>query len=301
MRIALVGGGLMGAGWAAAFLAHGHRVVVTDTDPKAEPALRARLERAWPLLREVGDLATEADPDPDLLAFAPDIASAVTGADFVQESGPEDLGLKRSLFAEIDKAAPEGAVIASSSSGIPISEIQRGQARPERMVIGHPLNPPHLMPLVEVVGGEQTAEAAVTAAIQVYRSVGKRPLRLDRETPGHIVNRLQSALTREAVAIVLEGVGDARAVDDALTWGPGLRSALVGPLLNMHLAGGERGIEGFLAAFGTLTGDLPAGDPMARLIAGVHAEAAGRSIAEIEDERDRWVIRCRRLLAEFGR
>ncbi|MGW1742929.1 3-hydroxyacyl-CoA dehydrogenase NAD-binding domain-containing protein [Nocardia sp. NPDC001965] len=294
-KIALVGGGLMGAGWAATFLAYGHQVIVTDPDPEAEQRMRARLERAWPVLRELGEVDSE--PEPDRLRFVHDIPSAVTDADFVQENGPEDLEIKRGLFSQIDDAAPKQTTIASSSSSIPMSQIQEDASHPGRMVIGHPLNPPHLMPLVEVVGGDKTTDATMFAAIEFYRSVGKRPLRLSKETPGHIVNRLQSALTREAVNLVLEGIGSPEVVDQAMTWGPGLRSPRIGPLLNMHLAGGERGIEGFLASFGALIGDDYADTPMARLVAGVHAEAAGRSIKEIEDDRDRWVVQCRQLLA----
>ncbi|HTV01933.1 MAG TPA: 3-hydroxyacyl-CoA dehydrogenase NAD-binding domain-containing protein [Luteitalea sp.] len=238
-RIGVVGTGLIGASWAAYFLSRGFDVQATDPAPEAEAALRRDVERMWTALTRIG-LAPGASLD--RLSFHADLETVLTDVDFVQESGPERLPLKRALMARIADCVGEDVLIATSSSGLLISEIQEGATHPERFVLGHPFNPPHLLPLVEVVGGRQTSHATVDAAMTFYAAIGKKPIRLQREIRGHIANRLQAALWREAISLVEQGVATAADVDTAIAHGPGLRWALLGPFANLHLSGGPGGI-----------------------------------------------------------
>jgi len=238
-RVAIVGTGVIGASWAAHFLAHGLDVVATDPAPGAENQLRADVQACWPLLEQLG-LTDGASPD--RLSFTGDPAAAVADADFVQENGPEREDVKHALFDVLDGAAAPGVVLASSSSGLLPSVIARGCSRhPERVLIGHPFNPPHLIPLVEVVPGEKTSAEAATAAMAFYTAVGKRPILLRRELPGHVANRLQAALWREAYSLVERGSrASATSIRDlARTW-PTLGGA--GPFVNQHLSGGPGGL-----------------------------------------------------------
>lgn len=290
-QVAVIGTGVIGASWSALFLAHGLKVVATDVAPGAEAALRRFVDAAWPALRQLG--VAPGDPQANL-SFATDIAAALAGADFVQENGPERIDFKRSLFRQLDAALPPGVVIASSSSGLTMSEIQRDCAHPERCVIGHPFNPPHLIPLVELVGGAQTSEAAIEQAAQFYQSVGKRTIRLQKEVPGHVANRLQAALWREVVYLVDQGVISVADADTAVSWGPGLRWGVMGPTLLFHLAGGKGGIERFFEQF---TGPMTAwwkvlGSPeltpevRQKLIRGVHEEIGSLSSEQLAEQRD---------------
>ncbi|MFJ4091762.1 3-hydroxyacyl-CoA dehydrogenase NAD-binding domain-containing protein [Kitasatospora sp. NPDC089913] len=234
MKVAVVGTGVIGASWTTLFLLHGHEVLACDPAPGAEERLRAAVAA-----------------DQRRLSFVPDLAEAVADADFVQENGPERPDLKDELFAALDAAAPPGTVLASSSSGLTPSRIQRAcTAHPERVLVGHPFNPPHLVPLVEVVPGERTAEAAVETAVRFYRSLGRRPIRLRQELPGHVANRLQAALWREAYSLVERGAASVADIDAAIAHGPGLRWALLGPFLNQHLSGGPGGIAHVLEHLG---------------------------------------------------
>ncbi len=298
--VAIVGAGLIGSSWAAFFLAHGFEVIATDPAPGAEERLRAFVDRAWPALETLG---ISAGASRERLRFNADLAAAVQGADFIQENGPEVLAAKRALLQAITTAARPEAIIASSTSGFTMSALQEGCTHPERCVIGHPFNPPHLMPLVEVVGGKLTSAAVVDRALAFYTSLGKRAIRLNREVPGHVANRLQAALWREAVHLVAEGVASVADVDAAVTAGPGARWALMGPNLILHLGGGAGGIHHFMnhlsGPFTTWWKDL--GNPeltpelRERLIAGVLEEANGRSIAELAAQRDAGllaVLRC---------
>lgn len=247
-RVAVVGTGVIGAAWAALFLSRGYPVRAHDPAPGAGHRLTAQIAAAWPALAALG-----AGPEPplDLLSWSDDIAGAVTDADFVQESGPETLDLKQAVTAEIDAHAPATAVIASSSSGLRPSQIQAACAwRPERVLIGHPFHPAHLIPLVEVVGGERTSAAAVAAAMAFYTAAGKRPIQVRQELPGHVVNRLQAALWKEAYSLVQRGVVTVAEVDAAITSGPGLRWAVVGPFAGQHLSGGDGGIAHTLEHLG---------------------------------------------------
>lgn len=297
--LAIVGTGLIGSSWAALFLARGHDVIATDPAPDAEAHLRNYVARAWPALATLG-LAPHASPD--RLRFTPDLAEALTNADWVQENGPEREAFKQQLFADMDALAAPEAILASSSSGLTMSAIQSRCRHPERCVIAHPFNPPHLIPLVEIVGGQATSAATIDQAMTFYRALGKHPIHLQREVPGHVANRLQAALWREAVHLVAEGVVSVADADAAVRQGPGLRWALMGPHLTLHLGGGRGGMTHFLAhlsgPFTRWWEDLghPELTPALRaaLIAGVEAEAAGRTIPELEQARDEQLLRLLR-------
>jgi 3-hydroxyacyl-CoA dehydrogenase len=295
-RVAIVGTGVIGASWAALYLAKGLNVVASDPAPGAEGRLREFVARAWPALERLG---LSPDASQANLSFSADLAEALAGADFVQENGPERIDLKQALYGQMDALLPPDVIIASSSSGLPMSEIQKGAtAHPERCVIGHPFNPPHLIPLVEIVGGKATSEDAIRRADEFYTSIGKDTVRIKKELPGHVANRLQSALAREVYYLVATDVLSAKDVDTALASGPGLRWGLMGNMMINHLAGGEGGIEHFFEQF---AGPLQAGwkglgspeltpEVQQKLIDGVHAEVGSRTISELEAERDELLI-----------
>jgi carnitine 3-dehydrogenase len=295
-HVAVIGAGTIGASWAAYLLSRGLEVTASDPAPEGESFARRFIAEAWPVLQELGGMVPEARPD--RLRFERDPRKAVEGAAFVQESGPEREELKIALFAELDAALPPETVIATSSSGLLISRLQSRCRHPERCVLGHPFNPPHLIPLVEVVGGAKTSPATIAAALAFYRGIGKHPIHIRKEVPGHVANRLQAALWREAVHLVAEGVADVADVDAAITYGPGLRWPIFGPHLTFHLAGGVGGMEHFmqhlLVPMQSWWKDLgtPEMTPEVQrlIIDGVTAEAAGRSIADLAAERDRRLI-----------
>lgn len=303
-RIAIIGTGVIGAGWATRCLARGFDVVASDPAPGAEARLRESIENAWPAVQR---LSMAPGADPAKLTFTADLVSAVADADFVQESAPENEDLKRKLLARIDAAARPEVVIASSSSGLLPSRIQSDCAHPERIVIGHPFNPVYLLPLVEVLGGEGTEALAIETAMEHYRALGMRPLRVRTEVPGYISDRLQEALWREALHMVADGTASTEEIDDAIIYGPGLRWAFMGTCLTFHLAGGEEGMAHMLEQFGPalklpwtkleapeLTPELSA-----RMVAGTKAQAAGRSIKELERLRDDCLIGIMRSLREY--
>src|SRR5499426_4046781 len=291
-RIAIIGTGVIGASWTALYLAKGLQVVATDPAPKAEAALRKFVETAWPALKRLGLSPTASQSN---LKFTADLAQAVAGVDLVQENGPERIDFKQKLYGQLDELLPPDVIIASSSSGLTMSEIQKGAAaHPERCVIGHPFNPPHVIPLVEIVGGAKTSEETIRRAAEFYTSIGQKTVRLNKEMPGHVANRLQGALAREVYYLVSEGVVSAADVDTALSWGPGLRWGVMGNMMLNHLGGGPGGIEHFFQQF---TGPMTAwwktlGSPVLtpemqkKLIESVHAEVGSRSIEELEAERD---------------
>jgi 3-hydroxyacyl-CoA dehydrogenase len=291
-NVAIIGTGVIGASWAALFLAKGLDVVATDIAPNAEASLRRFVDAAWPALERLG-LAPGASPL--RLVFTPVLPEAVKGVDLVQENGPERIDFKKQLYGQLDELLGSDVIIASSSSGLTMSEIQSGcPFHPERCVIAHPFNPPHLIPLVEIVGGAKTSEETIRRASEFYTTLGKRTVRLHKEVPGHVANRLQAALAREVYHLVGEGVVSVADVDSALCWGPGLRWGIMGQVLLNHLGGGQGGMEHFLEQF---TGPLTAwwkvlGSPQLtpelqqKLIAGVHAEVGSRSIDDLAAERD---------------
>src|SRR3981081_517687 len=246
-RIAIIGTGAIGASWTALFLAKGLEVIATDIAPDAESSLKRFVQTAWPALERLG-LAPGASQSN--LTFTADLRAAVRTADFVQENGPERIDFKEKLYSQLDELLPTDVIVASSSSGLTMSQIQSAcSLHPERCVIGHPFNPPHLVPLVEIVGGAKTSEATIERAAEFYTRLGKQAVRLRKEVPGHVANRLQAALAREVYYLVAEGVVSAADVDAALCWGPGLRWGVMGNLMLNHLGGGPGGIEHFFQQF----------------------------------------------------
>lgn len=246
-RVAVIGTGVIGSSWAAYFLARGLDVIATDPMPDAETRLRETVARLWPTMQAIG---VSVGASLDRLRFETDMLEAVKDADFVQENGPEEETLKIDLFQRMDSVAPADVVLASSSSGLLISKVQSACKYPERVVLGHPFNPPHLIPLVEVIGGDQTSQAALKATIDFYSSIGKSTVNPRKEVKGHIANRLQAALWREAFYLVEQGVATVHDIDVAISHGPGLRWSLLGPFMNLHLSGGQGGIEHMLEHLG---------------------------------------------------
>jgi 3-hydroxyacyl-CoA dehydrogenase len=291
-RVAIIGTGVIGASWTSLFLAKGLDVVATDVAPGAEAALKHFVAAAWPALQRLG-LAPGASQN--RLSFTAALTDAVKDADLVQENGPEKIDFKKGLYRQLDEVLHPRVIIASSSSGLTMSEIQSAcEMHPERCVIGHPFNPPHLIPLVEIVGGAKTSKNTIERADEFYTSIGQRTVRVNKEMPGHVANRLQAALAREVYYLVAEGAVSAADVDTALCWGPGLRWGIMGNMMLNHLGGGPGGIEHFFQQF---TGPMTAwwktlGSPVLtpevqkKLIDSVHAEAGSRSIGELAAERD---------------
>jgi 3-hydroxyacyl-CoA dehydrogenase len=299
-RIAIVGTGVIGASWAAQYLARGFDVIATDPAPNAEANLRKYVDDAWQQLMEIG-LSPGASRE--RLSFSKDMKEALSRADFVQENGPERPDFKIKLFADMDEATPADSLIASSSSGITISVMQSACKRPERCVVGHPFNPPHIIPLVEVVGGAKTSPEAIKQAMAFYASIGKKPIHLRKEVPGHVANRLQLALYREILYLIQQDVLSVSEADDAVSWGPGLRWGIMGPNLQYHLGGGTGGIKHFME--GVFTGLAPVfatlGSPditpafKQTIIDGVLKEAGGRSVEQLAGEENELLVRLLRL------
>lgn len=292
-RVAIIGTGVIGASWAALFAAHGNEVVASDPRADADVALRRDVDACWPSLVRQGLVVGGGSPD--LVTVATSVADAVDGASFVQENAPERLELKLDLYREIDAVAGPDAVIASSSSGLMPTQLQQGCGRhPERVLVGHPFNPPHLIPLVEVVGGAVTSEAAIEQAMGMYAAIGKSPVRIRVELPGHVTNRLQAALWREAYWLVEQGVVSVADVDRAISSGPGLRWALLGPFATQHLSGGEGGIAHVLEHLGppmvewweTMRSAEWTPELRAAVVAGVDDELDGIDQRGMGDERD---------------
>ena len=291
-NVAIVGTGVIGASWAALYLARGLNVTATDPAPNAEANLRRYIDAAWKDLTVIG-LSPNASRDH--LRFTTDLKQALANADLVQENGPERKDFKIKLFADMDAATPPDSIIASSSSGLTMSVMQSACKHPERCVIGHPFNPPHVVPLVEVVAGEKTSSETVERAIAFYKSIGKKPIHVRKEVVGHVANRLQAALYREVVYLIEQGVLDVADSDVAVCWGPGLRWGVMGPNLLFHLGGGRGGIKHFMEHFtgplsiwwkdlGTITEFSP--QVTKTIIDGVQQEAGSRSVEELEHERD---------------
>lgn len=288
---AVLGAGVIGASWTALFLASGRSVAVFDVSDTAEAQVRNYVSQAWPVLKELG--LTERG-NPDRLSFHKSAAAAVDGAQFVQESVPERLNIKHELFAAIEPALASDAVVASSASGLTLSEMQAGWKNPGRFVLGHPFNPPHLIPLVEVMGNGRTADGVVEAAERFYADVGKVTIRVNREVPGHVANRLQAAVWREAIHLVKTGVASVEDVDKAMWAGPGLRWAAMGPTMLFHLGAGEGGLAAFCQrytdSFNRWWDDLGVLhlDPKtsAKLVQGVTEEAQGKAVSELSGQRD---------------
>ncbi|HDR9471623.1 3-hydroxyacyl-CoA dehydrogenase NAD-binding domain-containing protein [Burkholderia multivorans] len=289
-RIAIVGTGVIGASWTAFYLAKGFDVVATDPAPQADARLRESL---------AAFLGDDADAACARLTFDADLVRALDGVDFVQENGPERLDLKRALYRQMDDVLPAHVPIASSSSGLKMSDIQTAcEQHPERCLIAHPFNPPHLIPLVELVGGEATDAAVIERAKAFYDALGKVTIVLNKEMAGHVANRLAAALFREVYHLVGEGVVSVADADKAVAWGPGLRWALMGQCLTYHLGGGAGGIAHFLEHLsGPMTSwwnDLgtPSFDPDVdrKLIDALRTIQGDRSMQALAAERDRLLV-----------
>jgi carnitine 3-dehydrogenase len=288
-RIAVVGTGVIGASWAVYYLSRGFDVVATDPAPNAELNLRKYVDNAWPALAKAG---LPADASRDRLSFTASMGQGLAEADFVQENAPERPEFKVKLFAEMDRAAPPDSILASSSSGITMDVMQSACMHPERCVVGHPFNPPHIVPLVEVVGGAKTSEEVIERAMSFYTSIGKKPIRLHKALPGHAANRLQAALYKEMLFLIQQGVLDVADADLAVSYGPGLRWGAMGQSLQWHVGGGEGGIHHFMEhLMGGLEGlmkglEIPNVTPELKetIIDGVMKEARGLSVEQLANE-----------------
>ncbi len=288
-RVAVLGTGTIGASWAAFFLSRGLDVAASDPAPHAEGFLRHFVDNAWPALEQLG---LHPGADPGRLTFHADPLAALDGTGFVQENGPERIEVKVELFRQVDAVLPPDVLIASSSSTLLPSAMQAGCRHPGRLVLGHPFNPPHLIPLVEVAGGAATLPESMDRAMRFYAALGKHPIRLNKEIAGHVSNRLQAAVWREAAYLVEQGVVSVADVDAAISQGPGLRWAIMGPIMTYHRGGGAGGLRYLMDHIG-VAGLWPAlGTPSMTpgfeqaLIDGVVAEAGGEGIAEMARARD---------------
>jgi 3-hydroxyacyl-CoA dehydrogenase len=304
-RIAIIGTGVIGASWAAQYLARGFDVIATNPNPNAESKLRKDIDAAW---KELTIIGLSPGATRDRLTFTSNMKEALSEADLVQENAPERPDFKIKLFAEIDDATPSDSIIASSSSGITMSVIQSGCKRPERCVIGHPFNPPHMIPLVEVVGGNKTSPEAIQRAMAFYAAIGKKPIHLRKELPGHAANRLQAALYREVVYLIEQGILSVEDADAAVSWGPGLRWGVMGPSLLWHLGGGEGGIRHFMehlmdplaAMMKTLGNPELTGELKQTITQGVLREAGNRSVEQLAQEESEMLLGLLRLRAGPG-
>jgi 3-hydroxyacyl-CoA dehydrogenase len=304
-KVAVIGTGVIGASWATCFLSRGLQVMASDPAPGAEGRLRALVAQQWAGAQALGAVPGASQ---DNLSFHADPQEAVKDADFVQENGPERVDIKRQLFAELDAAAPDHAILASSSSGIMATRFQDACAKPGRVLIGHPFNPPHLIPLVEVVGGKLTTPETIAAAMAFYASIGKHPIQINKEVKGHIANRLQAALWREAFGLVDAGVATVEDIDAAISAGPGLRWAILGPFANLHLSGGPGGMQHLLDHLGEpIDGwwqdlsTITMSDIIKKKIAeGSDAQTASWDMAAVVAERDALLIELIRRKAELA-
>ncbi len=302
--LGLLGTGVIGGGWAARALHFGIDVVAADVKPEMEGWIRGAIENAEPALAR---LTSAPLPPKGTLSFTTELASMARRADFIQENIPEQLPLKQRLLAEVSRHAAADVIIASSTSGLTPSDLQRDMVAPERLIVGHPFNPVYLLPLVELVGGHMTAAASIEAAAKFYTSIGMHPLRVRREVPGHLTDRLQEALWREILHMVNDGVATTGELDESIIYGPGLRWAAMGTNLIYHLAGGESGMRHMLEQFGPclkwpwtkleapeLTTQL-----IDRMVEGTQQSAAGRSIRELERLRDDYLVAIQQVLRQY--
>lgn len=294
--ILVVGAGLIGSSWTALFLAKGFNVVVSDPDKEVEKKVRAYVSEFWPNLEELG-LAEGASQDN--LSFEADLEKAIGSADFVIENGPEKIDFKRKLFKQMDDTAPVDVLIASSSSGIPMSDMTKDcTTAPQRCLIAHPFNPPHIIPLVELVAGDKTDPGAIDVADAFFTDMGKVCIRLKKEMPGHVANRIAAALWREVLYLVEQDVVSVEDVDKAVSWGPGLRWGVMGQALLYHLGGGRDGISHYFDQFSAsldstwklLKSPELNDDLKSKVAKGIEDYVKGASIASMEKQRDQVLI-----------
>ncbi len=294
-QTAVLGAGVIGASWTSLFLAAGKNVAVYDPSKSAETFVKEFISTAWPTLEKLG---LTKNGNPDAVSFYSSAAESVEGAFFIQESVPERLAVKHEVFQQIENVIDPNSVVASSASGLTLSEMQGGWTHANRFVLGHPFNPPHLIPLVEVMGNEKTDESAVVLAEEFYQSIGKVTIRVNKERPGHVANRLQAAVWREALHLVKEGVASVEDVDKAMWAGPGLRWAAMGPNMLFHLGAGPGGMAEFCRrytySFNTWWNDL--GTPhldesgASLLVSGVEQEAGEFTMEQLSEQRDDLIV-----------
>ncbi|MEZ4708232.1 MAG: 3-hydroxyacyl-CoA dehydrogenase NAD-binding domain-containing protein [Caldilineaceae bacterium] len=302
-HISIIGTGVIGGGWAAHFLRNGMTVTAWDPAPDAEPKLHQRIADVWPVLERLG---LHPNASPANLRWANSLAEAVADAQFVQESTPERLPIKIDALRQIDAACPPDTVIASSTSGYLMTEMAVECSHPERCVVAHPFNPPYLLPLVEVVAGRQTGAECLDWAVDFYRATGKQPLKLTKEVPGFVADRIMEAVWREILHMIDNDMASVAEIDAAVRYGPGLRWALMGPLTVLHLGGGEGGMAHLIHQFGpslkapwTFLEAPELTDELAqKVIDGCHDLTAGRTIRQLEQERDDLLIRLIEMLEQ---
>jgi carnitine 3-dehydrogenase len=297
-KVCVVGAGVIGSGWASRCLAHGLDVIATDPGKGAEEVMRGHVANSWPALEQIG---LAADASPERLSFEPDLYKAVAQADFVQENSPEDEAVKRRVVSTIDEAADSDVLIASSSSGLLPTRIQSDCGQPQRVLIGHPFNPVYILPLVELVGGEKTADAALERAARFYADIGMRPLKVRKEIAGYVSDRMQEAMFREGMRIIAEGAASTEEVDAAITDGPGMRLAWMGPMFSFHLGAGRGGMRYHFDHYGMdqpwtdleapeLTDEL-----VARMVEGTMQQQGSQTFDEWLQARDQFLIQLHAL------
>ncbi len=303
--LGLLGTGVIGGGWAARALHFGIDVIAADVKPEMEEWIRGAVANAEPALSR---LTSAPLPPKGKLSFTTDLREMAQRADFIQENIPEQLPLKQRMLAEVSRHAAADVIIASSTSGLTPTDLQRDMVAPERFCVAHPFNPVYLLPLVELVGGEKTAQSTIDASAKFFKYIGMHPLHVRREVPGHLTDRLQEALWREILHLVNDGVATTGELDESIIYGPGLRWAAMGTNLIYHLAGGESGMRHMLAQFGPclkwpwtkleapeLTDAL-----IDRMVEGTQAQAAGRSIRELERLRDDYLVAIQQVLRQYN-
>jgi carnitine 3-dehydrogenase len=303
--LGLLGTGVIGGGWAARALHFGIDVLAADVKPEMEAWIRGAVDNAEGALSR---LTFAPLPPKGVLTFTTDLTAMARQVDFIQENIPEQLELKQRVLADVSRHAPPDVLIASSTSGLTPSDLQRDMQAPERFLVGHPFNPVYLLPLVELVGGSRTSPAALDAAGDFYRYIGMHALRVRREVPGHLTDRLQEALWREILHMVNDGVATTGELDDSIVYGPGLRWAAMGTNLIYHLAGGESGMRHMLQQFGPclkwpwtrLEAPELSEQLIDRMVEGTQAQANGRSIRELERLRDDYLVAIQQVLRQFN-
>jgi carnitine 3-dehydrogenase len=302
--LGLLGTGVIGGGWAARALHFGIDVIAADVKPEMESWIRGAVANAEPALAK---LTFAPLPPKGKLSFTTDAREMAKAVDFIQENIPEQLPLKQRILAEASRHAPPDVIIASSTSGLTPTDLQRDMVAPERFCVAHPFNPVYLLPLVELVPGAKTAPATIEAAAKFFTYIGMHALRVRHEVPGHLTDRLQEAMWREILHMVNEGVATTGELDESIIYGPGLRWAGMGMNLIYHLAGGETGMRHMLAQFGPalkwpwtklvapeLTETL-----IDRMVEGTQEQAGGRSIRELERLRDNYLVAIQQVLRQY--